>query len=297
MTLLSLHSTGPEVTALQTLLIAAGFDPADAHGVFGPGTEKAVLAYQEKHDLLTVDGLVEWPDGPTASTLRKETAPPESTPSPTTPPTVAAKGEVGPLAMALIITQEAGSEAWYTANAAHPVVPSSTSGVTVGIGYDCGQQSDATILKDWIAVLGEGPATVLSRCAGLTGAHAETALRFVRHVVVPWPAALTVFQTSTLPRYAAQTWAALPNCALLTPDAFGALVSIGYNRGNGGWERDDSEFSEMFAIRNYMWSKDFARIPAEIVAMKRIWPDTESLRKRRAGEAALFEAAMAKETA
>jgi hypothetical protein len=199
---------------------------------------------------------------------------------------------VGPKAIALIIAQEVVSEEWYNANASHPVWPGGMSGVTIGCGYDLGQQSDAVILKDWIPSLGNACAILLSKCAGISGPHAQTALSFVKPLTIPWSAALNVFQSSTLPRYAAQTEAALPNCDQLPPDAYGALVSIGYNRGNGGWTMGDDRHAEMEDIHDALAAKDFASVPASIRAMQRLWPEGSALWKRREAEAALFEAAL-----
>lgn len=50
-------STGPEVTALQRRLQDLGFDPNGVDGIFGPGTESAVKAFQQANGL-TVDGKV-----------------------------------------------------------------------------------------------------------------------------------------------------------------------------------------------------------------------------------------------
>ena len=50
-------STGPEVTALQQRLLDLGFNPNGVDGIFGPGTESAVKAFQQAKGL-TVDGMV-----------------------------------------------------------------------------------------------------------------------------------------------------------------------------------------------------------------------------------------------
>ena len=72
MPVLKLGSRGPEVSALQNRLRELGFSPGAIDGVFGPGTEAAVTAFQRSEGLLA-DGIV----GPrTAATLRLE-APPE----------------------------------------------------------------------------------------------------------------------------------------------------------------------------------------------------------------------------
>ena len=193
-----------------------------------------------------------------------------------------------PAAVAFLIRWEVTSEGWYNSNAIHPDWPGGESGVTLGIGYDCSAQSDAQIIHDWIG-LGMPCATLLSKCAGLRGAHAETALRFVRMLTVPYTLATSVFESAVLPRYATQTESTLPNCADLNGNQFGALVSIGYNRGNEGWVDDDERHVEMNAIHLAMTGKNFASIPTSIRAMQRLWPEGSDLWKRRAAEAAFFE--------
>jgi lysozyme len=66
--LLRQGSSGPEVKILQAALLAAGFDPDGDDGIFGPDTKTAVTRFQHAHGL-TVDGLVDWPNGETARAL------------------------------------------------------------------------------------------------------------------------------------------------------------------------------------------------------------------------------------
>jgi putative chitinase len=62
---LRLNSAGPDVVALQRALAAAGFAPGDFDGVFGGGTEAALIAFQRSEGLVA-DGVA----GPkTASAL------------------------------------------------------------------------------------------------------------------------------------------------------------------------------------------------------------------------------------
>lgn len=49
-------SSGPEVKKLQTNLKALGFDPGGTDGQFGPGTKKALIAFQKSKGL-TADGV------------------------------------------------------------------------------------------------------------------------------------------------------------------------------------------------------------------------------------------------
>jgi putative chitinase len=61
--MLHLSSLGPDVISLQQALQAAGFSPGAIDGLFGPGTEAAVLAFQRSEDL-AADGVV----GPNTAT-------------------------------------------------------------------------------------------------------------------------------------------------------------------------------------------------------------------------------------
>jgi peptidoglycan L-alanyl-D-glutamate endopeptidase CwlK len=81
--ILKLDSSGPDVIELQRALQAAGFNPGTIDGVFGNGTEAAVLAFQ-KSSGLAADGIV----GPnTATALGLSTIPtvPSAIPDVTVP--------------------------------------------------------------------------------------------------------------------------------------------------------------------------------------------------------------------
>lgn len=49
---------GTDVKQIQELLVAAGYDPGPADGVYGPKTETAVAAFQRAYGSLTVDGKI-----------------------------------------------------------------------------------------------------------------------------------------------------------------------------------------------------------------------------------------------
>ena len=56
MPLLKRGSSGPEVLTLQTTLKQLGFDPHGVDGIYGPGTQTAVIAFQKTKGL-TPDGI------------------------------------------------------------------------------------------------------------------------------------------------------------------------------------------------------------------------------------------------
>jgi peptidoglycan hydrolase-like protein with peptidoglycan-binding domain len=55
--ILKVNSSGPDVAALQQALATANFNPGTVDGVFGLGTEAAVLAFQRSKGL-AADGAV-----------------------------------------------------------------------------------------------------------------------------------------------------------------------------------------------------------------------------------------------
>lgn len=111
MPLLKKGSSGPDVTNLQTTLAQLGFDPNGIDGVFGPGTEAAVIAFQQSKGL-TPDGIV----GPnTLAALQAETG---SASTPGNAGSVAATG--------------AGTTAALTANASVDAVAKMFPGVPIG---------------------------------------------------------------------------------------------------------------------------------------------------------------------
>jgi len=61
-------ASGPDVIALQQLLLKAGCDPQGEDGDFGDDTDAAVRRFQTIHDLV-IDGIVAWPAGETADAL------------------------------------------------------------------------------------------------------------------------------------------------------------------------------------------------------------------------------------
>ncbi|HEY8613630.1 MAG TPA: hypothetical protein VIL69_20415 [Roseomonas sp.] len=194
-------------------------------------------------------------------------------------------------AVSLIIAFEVTSRTVYERRYRAPIWPHGASGVTIGIGYDIGYVDEARFEEDWA---GQLEARTLQRLAGACGATGEAARALtagLQDILVDWENAEHVFRTRTLPLYTGITERALPNTALLNGDCLGALVSLVYNRG-ASFRRDGDRFREMRAILQHMARRDFASIPGEIRAMRRIWQgqaNMAGLLRRREAEAACFE--------
>ena len=202
----------------------------------------------------------------------------------------------------LIVRHESGGRPYYErVIKARPLWPEFSSGLTIGFGFDIGYRSKGELERVWTPHL--GPAAVARLAAGIgltaTGPDREARVRrlekLVREVAdieIPWAMAETVFTAEEVPLQVAKTAAALPDTEALPDASFGALVSLVFNRGSGGFTSTKPRFREMRAIHRHMAQGRFADIPDEIRAMCRLWPDHPGLKRRREEEAALFEAGL-----
>jgi GH24 family phage-related lysozyme (muramidase) len=194
-------------------------------------------------------------------------------------------------AIDLIIASEVSSRDAYRAHYDRPVWPKGASGVTIGIGYDIGESTQAFFKEDWGEYLNSETLELLSKACAVSGNGAKTLIPTFKSVRVSWDIAMTQFQRETLPRYVGETERALKNTAELSPDSFGALVSLVYNRGVP-FHNPDPRFIEMQELSKNMSSKNFQGIPANIRSMERLWKDMPKFKGvviRREAEATLFE--------
>lgn len=195
-------------------------------------------------------------------------------------------------AVDLIIAHEIGSRAQYDKVFKKPCWPGGQSGVTVAIGYDLGYQTREKVAKDFGMYLPAAMIIAMQNVVGLKGEQARSALPQVKNrVEIPWDIAVRVFKEVDLPRYEAMLIRACPGVEELPSDSFGALASITYNRGPGGFTSGGERFSEMRVIRADIASHNWEDIPRQIRKMKRIWANANlpGLLRRRDDEAKLFE--------
>ncbi|MEQ1696395.1 MAG: TIR domain-containing protein [Hyphomicrobiaceae bacterium] len=192
---------------------------------------------------------------------------------------------LGEGAMNLIIQSEVGSAAEYERRFKTPSVPGGSSGITVGIGYDVGYHTPDEVAQDW-AELPAADLALLKTASGLRGPAAVAHLPQVANVVIPYDMALRQLRGKTIVQFGRKTLQTFPGALDLPPDAFGALVSLVYNRGHSitGDRRD-----EMRAIRSLLILGDYPGVAGQIRGMKRLWPDVIGLVNRREAEATLFE--------
>lgn len=197
---------------------------------------------------------------------------------------------LSPNSLKLIIDYEVGGgEGYYNRYLKKPCWPKGASGVTVGVGYDLGYNSSSQFQKDWGGKIGDSDFNRLKKCLGYKGSAASKKVSSVADIEIPWEAALNVFKLNTIPRFVAITLRAFPGADALHPDAFGALVSLVFNRGGSV---KGSRRVEMARIRDLVPSKNYDAIAQEIRSMKRIWAGKglDGLLRRRDKEAALIDA-------
>jgi hypothetical protein len=189
-----------------------------------------------------------------------------------------------------IVTEEDGNQAYYTRHYTHFEWPQGASGPTAGIGFDCGYSTAQEIHDAWTSIVDDATVAALMRAAGLKGAAAADFVRWHgASVTVTWDQAMAEFMQRELPKWEEMCREALPNYDLLPGDCAGAIDSLAYNRGAGGFHAAGDRYREMRAIHDHMAAKEFAKIPAEYLSMRRLWPQGGDLWRRRGHEAALFE--------
>jgi hypothetical protein len=172
-----------------------------------------------------------------------------------------------------------------------PIVPdpvNTSSGVTIGIGYDCGQYPANKIKLDWQSVLPLHMVNALASVAGLKKQQAANKLPSLSIVDVPIEAALQVFYNTTIFDFAKKAEKIYPDLFKLHPVEQSVITGLVYNRGDaldGDRRREMKQL--IVAIKN-----DDDKAMADLIrSMCRLWPDTLGLRKRRQAEADLIELA------
>lgn len=184
-----------------------------------------------------------------------------------------------------------GGEAYYTEHLSRFTWPGLSSGPTIAIGIDCGYYSPDA-LSEIFSFLPSDKLRLVQGASGKTGEVGKEYTNTLRKagISVTWPQAQKIFVERTWPKFSALTDKVFPGADELHPDAYGALVSLIFNRG-GSLSGDRR--SEMRAIKDLVPSKDYAGIAKELRAMKRLWANKgmTGLLRRRDAEAALVESA------
>ena len=195
-----------------------------------------------------------------------------------------------PNALNLILEYEVGGgKAFYEKKLSRFTWPGGASGPTIGIGIDVAYYSEEEILSIF-NFLPEDQIDLIIGASGLTGQKGKEYTTTLRNagIVVTWDHAIEIFNEITWPKFAKAAERAFPDLDKLHEDAYGAIVSLVFNRGTS--MRGDSR-KEMRAIRALVPDENYKQIAKQIRNMKRLWvgKNLDGLLKRRDAEASLVE--------
>jgi GH24 family phage-related lysozyme (muramidase) len=195
-----------------------------------------------------------------------------------------------PKALNLILEYEVGGgKSYYEKYLTKPEWPGGASGFTLGIGVDCGYYTP-TELEKLFYFLPKDQLEIVKGASGKTGqaGKAYTQQHKDSGIVVTWDQAIEMFDNYIWTKFAKLAEKAFPGLDELCDDAYGAIVSLVFNRGSS---LTGSSRSEMRVIRELVPKKDYKGIAEELRSMKRIWEGKglDGLLARREAEAKLVE--------
>jgi GH24 family phage-related lysozyme (muramidase) len=191
-------------------------------------------------------------------------------------------------ALNLILKYEVGGgRAYYDKYLSKFTWPGGASGPTIGIGIDCAYYS-----KDELArifnFLPVNQIELIQQASGKTGQAGREYVKKLRqaNIKVNWDSAVDIFEKLTWPKFSRLAERAFPQLDELCEDAYGAIVSLVFNRGTS--MRGESR-REMREIRDLVIRRDYRSIAHEFRKMKRIWKGKglDGLLERRDAEANL----------
>jgi GH24 family phage-related lysozyme (muramidase) len=131
---------------------------------------------------------------------------------------------------------------------------------------------------------------LVKKASGKTGQSGKEYTKILRQagIVVDWETAIEIFNNLTWKKFATLAEKTFPGLEQLSPDAYGAIVSLVFNRGTS--LKGPSRL-EMRKIRELVPNKQYKSIAAQLRKMKRLWEgkNMKGLLERRDAEANLIE--------
>jgi hypothetical protein len=194
-----------------------------------------------------------------------------------------------------------GGENYYNKFLKNPTWPGEQSGVTIGVGYDCGYVNKNEFSNDW-KNLDQKNFDKLYKTVGTKGIAAKDLIKGVKDIIIPWDLALEVFMNKTVTKFYNLARDTFPNFDNLPEDAKGGIVSLVFNRGNslqGDRRREMKFIYEAMKISPVFDQKTLTFIANQIRSMKRIWFGSsieKGMIRRRDAEAELVEKAITSST-
>jgi len=164
--------------------------------------------------------------------------------------------------------------------------PGESSGPTAMVGIDCAYYSPKELREIFGPYTSQQELDLILGAVGKTGSAGASYTKKLKGITFTWDEAMEVFKKYTVPKFSALTEKAFPGVYELCPDAQAAVLSIVFNR---GVKMSGDRRLEMRSLRDAVAAKSYKGMASSIRGMKRLWPDTPSLRRRREQEALLVE--------
>jgi hypothetical protein len=167
--------------------------------------------------------------------------------------------------------------------------PGGASGPTIAIGVDCAYytKQELALIFDF---LDKNQIEAIQGSVGKTGESGKIYTKTLRSygITVNWEQALRIFDVIIWPKFTKLTNKTFPEVTELKEDAYGAIVSLVFNRGT---KLTGSSRLEMRNIKDLIIKKNYKGIAQEIRKMKRLWvgKGLDGLLERREDEAKLVE--------
>lgn len=175
-----------------------------------------------------------------------------------------------------------------------PYVPAGdqSSGITVGYGYDLGQQTTSSAREVLAKYYSNNQVERLLTAIGKKGDQARAIVYGLSDIIISKDNALDMAMFLKQ-RYCQKVVDAYPQAINLPPDSAGAMLSLIYNRGPSlALPKPNDPIDsrrEMREIRDDFSAGNIRKIPGRLRSMKRLWANQRGLIKRREGEAQLIE--------
>ena len=167
--------------------------------------------------------------------------------------------------------------------------PGGSSGPTIGIGIDTAYYTPAEIASIFNFLPVE-QVKLIQKAPGQFGPLGKRYTAELRKagITVTWDQAVEIFNTLTWPKFSRAAEIAFPDLDKFLDDAYGAIVSLVFNRGTS---MKGETRKEMRMIRALVPEQNYKQIAFQIRSMKRLWEgkDLDGLIKRREAEAQLIE--------
>lgn len=187
-----------------------------------------------------------------------------------------------------------GGENYYNKFLKNPTWPGEQSGVTIGVGYDCGYVNKTEFSNDW-KDLPKKDFDRLYKVVGVKGYNAKELARRLKDIVIPWDLALKVFMNKTVSKFYNLSRNTFINFDKLPDNAKGGIVSLVFNRGaslEGDRRREMKAIRDIMARAENFDQKTLSQISDQIRRMKRIWIGgsiEKGMSRRRDAEAKIIE--------